>query len=561
LGDWTPGESALASVPLLAGLDHDALAGIAAASRRVEVDAGTRLFGEGEPADALYVVLSGRLRAVTGAGEDERVLREMSAGSAVGELALLTGGTRSASIVAVRDSVLLAVDRRWFEALLAERPGAALGVARELARQLQASGGVATPSARPCLFAFGALDNDVRLARLVQGLADRLAAWGPVAVLDGTEGHPDDAAGRVDRAERASAHLLLVEGSSPAWDALCRRQADRRVMVATAAAAPPARPDTDDLVLLGPMDGGRLTALLDAVASPRYHRLATTEPEDPGLERLARRLVGRSLGVVFSGGGARGYAHIGVMRALEEAGIVVDRYGGCSMGGFMAAMGAATWRSDDIRARCEEELVRRSPFNDYTLPRVALIRSRKARSMLLRLFGEMLIEELPKPLFTVTADLLSSSSVIHRRGTVFEAVGSSMSIPGLAPPVRLGGRLLVDGAVLNNLPVDVMAESAEGPILAVDVAGRPEASTADPGGRLPSILETLSRATVLSSAERSTRNRALATVVIDPAVQDVALRGFHALDRAVEAGYAAASAALEGGAADTLRAAVRAPVA
>jgi predicted acylesterase/phospholipase RssA len=230
------------------------------------------------------------------------------------------------------------------------------------------------------------------------------------------------------------------------------------------------------------------------------------------------------------------------------------------MGSFIAAMAAAGWRPDDIRDRCHEERVRRSPFNDYTIPRVALIRSRKAGRMLERLFGELTIEELAKPLFTVSADLLSSQLVVHRRGSLLEAVGASMSIPGLVPPLPRGGRLLVDGGVLNNLPVDAMADSAEGPIVAFDVVRRMEPSDAAEAP-LPSIMETLSRATVLGSVERAERNRALALLVVTPDVQDVPLRDFRMLDRAVERGREAARRALDEGGAEAIRAAVAAPVA
>ena len=230
------------------------------------------------------------------------------------------------------------------------------------------------------------------------------------------------------------------------------------------------------------------------------------------------------------------------------------------MGSFIAAMAAAGWKPGEIRDRCHEELVRRSPFNDYTVPRVALIRSRKAARMLERLFGELTIEELAKPLFTVSADLLSSRLVIHRRGSVIEAVGASMSIPGLAPPLPHSGRLLVDGGVLNNLPVDAMADAAEGPIVAVDVVRRLEPSAgAEPA--LPSIMETLSRATVLGSVERAERNRDLALLVLSPEVQDIPLRDFRALDRAIEAGRAATRRALDDGGRDAILAAVSSPVA
>jgi len=547
--------STLACVPLLAGADAEALEALAADAYPRRVLAGEWLIREGDDAEDLYVVLRGRLRAVAGA--DGRTLRVLGPGAAIGELALLTGSARSASVQAVRDSTLLQLGRGRFVELMERDSGFAAAVARELAAQLQASGGLAAPPTRPALLTLRRVDAGVPLAAVASSLAHALSTYGPVEILGA------DAAGTsaVEQAEQENAHVLLVdETGAGVWSDLCARQADRTLLVATADSPLPAEPSPDaDLVVLGPSSGAALRALLDAVQPRAHHRLATTEPSDPGAGRLARRLVGRALGVVLSGGGARGFAHIGALAELEADGIEIDRYGGCSMGSFIAAMAAAGWSPGDIRDRCDEELVRRSPFNDYTLPRVALIRSRKAARMFDRLFGEMTIEELAKPLFTVSADLLSSRLVIHRRGSVTEAVGASMSIPGLVPPLSRSGRLLVDGGVLNNLPIDAMADSGEGPIVAVDVVRRLEVSAEDEPP-LPSIMETLSRATVLGSVERAERNRELALLVITPEAQDIPLRDFRSLDRAVEAGRAAARAALDAGAREEILAAVTAPV-
>ena len=548
----------LQDVRLLAGADADALEQLAADATPVRVLAGQWVLREGEAAEDLFVVVRGRLRVVGTTGGEERTLRILGPGAAIGELALLTGAPRSASVQAVRDSTLLRLPRGPFVDLLGRDAWFAAAVARELALQLQASGGLEAPPTRPALIGLRGVGPDAPVRLVATSLASALARYGSVEVLDASAA----GTGMVERAEDEHAHVLLVdEAGSGVWSDLCARQADRTLLVATEASPPPSSPaPAADLVLLGPCSGASLRELVDRVSPRAFHRLATTEPEDPGIGRLCRRLIGRSLGVVLSGGGARGFAHIGALAELEEQGIEVDRYGGCSMGSFIAAMAAAGWRPGDIRDRCHEELVRRSPFNDYTIPRVALIRSRKAGRMLERLFGELTIEELAKPLFTVSADLLSSQLVVHRRGSLLEAVGASMSIPGLVPPLPRGGRLLVDGGVLNNLPVDAMADSAEGPIVAFDVVRRMEPSdTAE--APLPSIMETLSRATVLGSVERAERNRALALLVVTPDVQDVPLRDFRMLDRAVERGREAARRALDEGGAEAIRAAVAAPVA
>jgi predicted acylesterase/phospholipase RssA/CRP-like cAMP-binding protein len=536
----------LAQAPLFAGADADTLDELADEAKMVRVHAGEMVVREGEAADRLYIVRSGRLRVLVDGENGQRAVRELGAGAAIGELALLTGTARSATVQAIRDCELAELDAGVFNDVLVRDGGFAVSVARALAHQLQASGELVQPPPRPKVIAVAGLDVVVETRAIAYELADALSRLGSVATIDSSAG--DDELELLDRAERDHDFVLVVDaGIDAAWTSFCARQADRHVVLASGASDPGghARPECD-LVVVGPAGRADLQRLLDELA-PRSHHLLDASDRRGSLDRVARRLVGRALGVVLSGGGARGYAHIGAIEALEEAGFEVDRIGGCSMGAFIGGMHALGLAPEEMRARCREELVRRSPFNDYTLPRVSLIRSRKAGRMLDRVFGETSVEEVPLSFFTVSADLLASRTVVHRRGSLREAVGASMSIPGLVPPLSRPGQLLVDGGVLNNLPVDVMASDDEGPIVAVDVIRRLEDVEVSVAPHVPSIMETLSRATVLGSVERAERNRLLADLVVTPDVQDVALREFTALDRAAAAGYTATCTMLEDG--------------
>jgi len=529
--------------PLFRGVDRGAVGRLAADAEPVVLRGGEYLFRGGDPADRLYLVRTGRLRVLVDGEDGPKVVRELGPGDVLGELALLTGSPRSASARAVRDSELLALNAARFDALIADDPEFARGLLRELAGQLQRSGGLTVPSTRPTVFAVAPLAEGLDPERLAAAIGRELSRFGSVDTLRGDEGS-DGYAALLARAEAANdAVLLVAEGTDVDWDAFCRRQADRTVLLAGADTPVGGTAAGCDLVLLGPMPAGRTARWLEET-EPAAHHLVYEAAYDLGAARVARRIACRSLGLVLSGGGARGFAHIGAIAAIAEAGHQIDRLGGCSMGAFIAAMAALGLEPEEIRDRCHEELVRKAPFNDWTVPRVALIRPRKAGRMLERIFGELQVEELPRPLFTVSADLLSSRTVVHRRGPLIEAVGASMSIPGLVPPLARGGKLLVDGGVLNNLPVDLMHDSHEGPVIAIDVVRRVEFEDVSETPRLPSIMETMTRATVLGSVERAERNRSLAALVISPDVQDVGLRQFGALDRAVAAGRAAAEAAL-----------------
>ncbi len=543
----------LSSIPLLAGADERTLRELAECLRPVEVRAGEIVIRQGDPADRMFLVRSGRLRVLVDQEDGLRTVRELGAGAAIGELALLTGAPRSATVQAVRDGELLELDADVFHGLLDRDSGLAVAVARALAVQLQASGGLSMASPRPAVISIRALGPAIAAVELAAELGDALGLFGAVATLSGDDS-ADGHAASLDRAERDHALVLLVDaGEDAEWSSFCSRQADRHVVLAAPGAEDASgAPAGADLVVVDPLPSARLVALIEQL-EPRTHHHLERGARGASVARAGRRLVGRALGVVLSGGGARGYAHIGALEAMREHGLEIDRLGGCSIGAFIGALHASGLDPDEMRSQCRAEFVKRSPFNDYTVPRVSLIRSRKAGRMLERVFGEKLVEELPVSLFTVSADLLASRTVIHRSGLLLEAVGASMSIPGLVPPLSRPGRLLVDGGVLNNLPVDVMAADDEGPIVAIDVIRRLEETEDGVAPPLPSIMETLSRATVLGSVERAEQNRRLAQLLVTPDVQDVAMREFSALDRAADAGYEAMRAALDEGGAEKIR--------
>jgi predicted acylesterase/phospholipase RssA len=284
---------------------------------------------------------------------------------------------------------------------------------------------------------------------------------------------------------------------------------------------------------------------------------------------MARRLAARSLGVVLAGGGARAFAHLGVLDVLLEAGMPVDRVGGVSMGSFIGGLLAAGHDSATIDALCYDEWVRRNPINDYTVPRAALIRGRKAEVMLERVFGDVCLEELSRTFYCASVDLRRARLVIDRDGPMTQAVGASMSLPLIAPPVRRDERMLIDGSLLDNLPIGPMSASGEGPVLAIDIKGgeprprppgaaaggagelagmpAPAAPARPPRARLPSLAETMGRVALLSSANTDDAARRMADFTLGVRVSGVGLLEFHQIDAARAAGRDAALAALADG--------------
>jgi NTE family protein len=516
----------LHDVPLLRGLSAAGADALAAAAAPVDVPAGTSLFQAGDPADGMYLVLAGRLRVLA---PDGRLLRVLQRGDVVGELALLTDRPRSATAIAARDAQLFPVARKTFRALLSEEPALLAALAQRLAEQLHTTAAV-QPARR------GAGVVAVVDAEPGHRTAESLLAHLPgVTVLDG-EGAAEKWAQRVEEAERHGGVLLAAAPEDAAWQAFCRRTADRVVLVA-GEEAPLGQDETGCDVLAVRLPAGRRWPTWATEMQPaRRAQLGGAG----AVAALAHRLAGTSPGAVLSGGGARGMAHLGVLAGLEDAGLRPERWGGCSMGAFVAALAATGRSATEVADVCRIELVRRHPFRDVAIPRHALSRARRLRDMLARVFGDLRVEDLPHDFFCVTADLTSGRQVVHREGLLRDVLAASMAVPGLAPPVRAGGQLLVDGGVLDNLPVGVMAATGDGPVVAVDVMRRSASALTD---RPPSLFDTIAQSLTIGGRERLQANLATADAVVAPDLGDTGLLDFDRLERCVRAGRAAVDAA------------------
>lgn len=547
--DGTNLSAMLAAAGIFAELADDIRADVSAAARRRLLPAGTWLFRQGDLADSLYMVGSGCLEIVVESPPPARVVGTMFRGGVLGELGLLTRQPRSASARARRDSVVLELTRERFDQLIEHDPRFPAALLEILGAKLaQTETLQPMPSTVPrvwCPVAAGPSSRQ-QLPRLREMLRDS-AHDVRVGMLQDPGGDDIGRAETLDRAEADNDVVILDVGADDGeWALFARRQADRLLLVVDPRQDPLSTASCDDVtdvVFLGTQPQSQVTAWQAACRAPARYVLPGGAADAAGVRRLARRLLGRATGVVLSGGGARGLAHIGVLDALKQAGREVDRIGGTSMGAFVAAMHANGMTPAAMLQLCRSELVARRPFRDLTVPRTALVKGRAARDMLDRVFEQMCIEALPLDYFCVAADLVAADVVVHRTGRLADAVLSSMAVPGWMPPVPSGERLLVDGGLLDNLPIDVMAATGEGPVIGVDVMGR---FAAAPDGRLPRLVDTLARATTLGSWRSLAASRNDAELVITPALAGVGLTDFDQLDRAVALGRQAALEALAG---------------
>jgi NTE family protein len=265
--------------------------------------------------------------------------------------------------------------------------------------------------------------------------------------------------------------------------------------------------------------------------------------------------------LVLSGGGARGFAHIGVLQALQEQGYSVDMVSGTSIGAIIAAGCASDWSIEEIRRRIFDAFVVGSPFTDYTIPIVALLRGRKIDACLAELFGDISIEDLWLPFFCVSSNLTTGRTKLHTSGPLWRALRASVAVPGLLPPVIDPEGVLVDGAVTNNLPADAMADLQRGSVVAVDVA-RDAALVTPTESRLtavmrrvlavppdmPTIVNVLFRAATMPGEAQTMLARSRADAILRPPLAAVDLRAWHQFDAIAQIGYDYTTGAVREGA-------------
>ncbi|KAA9132687.1 cyclic nucleotide-binding domain-containing protein [Marinihelvus fidelis] len=557
-----------------------------AALKPWDLKGGDWLFHKGDTGDALYFLVRGRLQAYAGESADDstRFIGEVRPGQSVGEAGLLTGQPRSAGIRASRDSLLIRLEKADFERLAGEHPGMVMKLAAHVARlmqqnlagQQQRGGGFSTVTLLTI--------HDSRRARnaaeqLARRLADENGAlWLRTDRLDelgaptGASVEPMELPERLKQwlADQENEHPLVVYQCGPgdsAWTRFAVRQADIVMAVADTAEASELAPIEDRLAQAG-VNAPAAQALalvrpagtdIGGTASwignrPVDFHLHLGEDGDADLARITRVLSGRAVGLVLGAGAVRGLSELGVYKAMVEAGVPVDWVGGSSIGSIVGAAIAHGWDPDKAIDVAREAFVKGRPFSDYTLPLVSLIRG-KRMTRLLESLVDADIEDLPLPYFCVSSKLDRGEVHVHRRGSLVSAIRASAALPGVLPPAVVDSELVVDGAVLNNLPVDVMERFPVGTIIAIDVSSR-HVRQVDYGEtpsswailrsrllpftrrqRVPGLATLIMRSTEIGTLLQSRAHGERADLLINPPVRQFGLTDVSAYDQVVEAGY------------------------
>lgn len=530
------------------------------------------------------------------------MIDDVAPGEVVGDVELQGKGVHRADVEAMRDTEVGMLTLESFQSFAAAYPMVWKNVSVSLMRYVP---GETVPEfvSRNENFVVVPAGPDVPIAAFNAQLCNAITKTDPVTWLKLSDvdeqckaGVLEDNLDSWDKTDRAFAgwlgeqerqhRFVFLEaglGSTP-WAARTVRSSDRILIVANAKGNP--EPSADERAIFEgrtPRKDSVILVLLeeDNVVEPSGTREWLAWRPDVAnvyhvkmsdaahVSRLARLLTGRSIGLVLGGGGARGNAHIGVIKALQELGVPVDLTGGTSAGGGVSGMLAAGRDVARITHDCEYAFVKLAPFTAYDLPYAGLIQRDAVDRPAKWMFNETDIEDLWLPWFAVSCDLVAGAIVVHRRGRAWKAVRATSSLPGVLPPIHIRGKVLVDGGVVDNTPVSIMRQLNRGPCILVNVSPPEEKMVGDDVLDLPTnrefflsnlhpmlsartmpnigsvVVQTMCVSGLGSNAAKN------ADLFIEPAISGYGIVEFEAMNELIALGYNATMAAFEKHANDT----------
>ena len=477
----------LRRVPLFAELSDAALEMVSKLSRIETVSRGAVLIEQGDKSDSLYVVTRGRFLVRA----DDRLIAEIKEGEPIGELAFFTGEPRTATVIAGRNSQVLVFDRASYDKVVQQTPQIANDLLAAISARLVKATKQA-PTLRPQIsksVVFMPIGNQAiskGFIEQLQATIDNKAGWRVVTLLD-ADGAVRDNEAELDQwlqgVQEDSENVVIVVDNPTenlAWYKAAIANGDTVFLVgqmASSAEDVPAINGLERAILTDTLQANtQLVVVRDEQALPientkmllrerpvaLHHHVALDRLED--FERLSRFVRGKAIGLVMSGGGAFGTAHLGAIKAMQENGYVFDMVGGTSIGSAMASVLALGMEPTDAIEKCEQIFLKSKTMNRVTVPIYSFIDSVGLDEQLKQHIGEVDVEDVPLNFFSVATSLSSNDVTVMRSGPLWKAVRASTSLPGVFPPlVTDDGEVLIDGGLLDNVPIDVMRHLKVGP--------------------------------------------------------------------------------------------------
>jgi NTE family protein len=548
------------------------------------------LFYQGDPSDFLYVIVTGRISATMTTGDGKsKIVGHLHPAEVVGELGALSGDPRSLTLKAVEPTLLIRLPNYTFQKLCRQYPAILFETLHPvISRSQQIISLLSTGEKKRHVALIPANETTDSLIQFEKKLKEVIGHYKKVAVLSESEIHSENRKNTnfdalITETEKSNAIIIYVLKSyetplsKACWDRL-----SKIFIIGDGNAAPHLEPhlrsklhNTRQLVELRRelilvyrtnTQPTNTQAWLDTADFYMHHHIRINDIED--YQRLFRFIRGKAFGLVLSGGGAKGWAHVGALKALLEAKIPIDAIGGVSAGALVGALYTITQDYERINKYFQTLLGASHnvvSFRNICWPAISLFQCEHFTRELQHIFGDVLIENMLLPFFCVSCNLGIYKEVTHRSGFLWEKNRASASVPGLVPPMVMLGELHIDGGVINNLPTNTMRDilGPEGRIIAVELMSEvtdkkqynfpptlnfkqaflAKTHLAYKDYRFPPMLETFVKSLLVGSSVKQKENCLIADLLIAPdtrAFSMVRLNKAKDKDKLIELGYNAA---------------------
>ena len=482
----------LKDAPYFKGLDDQALIALQEKGSLVEIKCGHPLLQQGDTSKDAYFLLDGRLRAILETeGEESTVLGEIGRGEVVGEMAAVFGSKRNATIIAVRNSLLLRLSSVDFVELLQSQKNSLLELSKTILKRSKRS---FVPDSRISTVTLVPINANINLEDFSKQLAEAVSRFTSVRMLSstivkeqlsGVNLHEEEKSLEAFLTQQEDEYSMLIYQADPSWNKwteACLARTDKILWIADATQSPEAsrferrikqaslslNHASHELVLLHPSRAqppiGTRRWLENRDLSRHYH-IASNYPGD--IQRLARFLTGNAIGVALSGGGFRSSVQMGILHAMMEGGIPVDIIGGTSGGALIGGNFSQIISLDEFQPLSVEAYEQFKGTRKLTLPFISLYAGRKFTRAIKALSRGKYIEDLWIDFFCLSLSLVRGKLVMHTKGPMWEAIRASMAVNGILPPVMKDGDCLVDGGLVNSCPTDLLIQFGAGKSIAI----------------------------------------------------------------------------------------------
>lgn len=584
----------ISSVSLFQGVGTKLISELEQQMEWIFLPGGETLMRQGDKADGMYVVVNGSL--VYEVRNDQGLVvstGNFSKGDIIGEMALLTGEPRTATVVATLSCEIVKISTVAFESVFSKHPPSMLAITKLIAdRFTKDRMGKRTVKKTRSIITLFPLQKDLSVRDFAHNLASALKKIGRTIIVESKDfkKKKGDREHAVSDILESLYHLqdthdfliLCPDFEDKLWTETILHHTNRILLLSDAKKADVLSPEEirflgdseethgpiRELVLLysDPNEKPKNISNLTRIRKTDVIRHIRTYSHH-GFESLTRFITGRSIGLALGGGGAKGFAHIGLIKAMQEENIPIDMIGGTSAGALMASIYALGNDAPSLERIAKALMSDKKTLNDYTIPVVSLIRGKKFNTVIKSFVGETMIEDLWLPYFAVATSLSKAQKVIIDRGPLWKALRASASIPGILPPFFENNELLVDGAMLDNIPGAVMREKGADFVISVALASEGDSAADELFGRIypknnsgalpsalrllfkrlfrkaqnfkdaPNLLSLLMRATFVASDAAMAQAKAESDIFAELPVEQYGLFDWKKFYELVEIGY------------------------